>query len=134
LLSDEPGLNERLLHPQQSHPREYWAQIEASPRRKAVRSKTDCACRNAAPGRVARGFSIRRRALPERDPPIRFAKRFRPKDRAELVEGKTAGAPHDRGGLTSHAPIDPRADRTLRTRALPGTGEPAGEERARVLA
>jgi 23S rRNA pseudouridine2457 synthase len=28
LLSDEPELNERLLHPRHSHEREYWVQVE----------------------------------------------------------------------------------------------------------
>lgn len=31
LLSDEPGLNTRLLDPQRGHPRTYWAQIERIP-------------------------------------------------------------------------------------------------------
>ena len=31
LLSDEPDLNERLLHPQHGHRRVYWAQVERIP-------------------------------------------------------------------------------------------------------
>jgi 23S rRNA pseudouridine2457 synthase len=31
LLSDEPALNERLLHPRQAHARIYWAQVEKIP-------------------------------------------------------------------------------------------------------
>lgn len=31
LLSDEPGLNSRLLDPSQGHRREYWAQVERIP-------------------------------------------------------------------------------------------------------
>lgn len=31
LLSDEPGLNSRLLDPEQAHRREYWAQVERVP-------------------------------------------------------------------------------------------------------
>lgn len=31
LLSDEPGLNARLLHPRHAHEREYWAQVERIP-------------------------------------------------------------------------------------------------------
>jgi len=31
LLSDEPELNERLLHPRHAHGREYWAQVERLP-------------------------------------------------------------------------------------------------------
>ncbi len=31
LLSDEPGLNNRLLDPKHAHRREYWAQVEGQP-------------------------------------------------------------------------------------------------------
>ena len=31
LLSDEPGLNTRLLDPKNAHPRRYWAQVEGIP-------------------------------------------------------------------------------------------------------
>jgi 23S rRNA pseudouridine2457 synthase len=31
LLSDEPGLNSRLLDPRHAHRREYWAQVEGTP-------------------------------------------------------------------------------------------------------
>ena len=31
LLSDEPGLNTRLLDPEHGHPRTYWAQVERIP-------------------------------------------------------------------------------------------------------
>src|SRR5580765_49319 len=31
LLSDEPALNERLLHPTRGHQRVYWAQVERIP-------------------------------------------------------------------------------------------------------
>jgi 23S rRNA pseudouridine2457 synthase len=31
LLSDEPDLNQRLLHPRYAHEREYWAQVERMP-------------------------------------------------------------------------------------------------------
>src|SRR5258708_37758939 len=45
LLSDEPGLNSRLLDPAAAHPREYWAQVERIP--------TD-----AALAQLARGVQI----------------------------------------------------------------------------
>jgi 23S rRNA pseudouridine2457 synthase len=35
LLSEEAGMNERLLHPRHAHEREYWAQIERIPTREA---------------------------------------------------------------------------------------------------
>jgi 23S rRNA pseudouridine2457 synthase len=31
LFTDEPGLNSRLLDPEQGHPREYWVQVEGDP-------------------------------------------------------------------------------------------------------
>lgn len=37
LLSDEPALNARLLHPRQAHEREYWAQVERVPTPEALR-------------------------------------------------------------------------------------------------
>ena len=36
LLSDEPGLNTRLLDPRRQHRREYWAQVEGVPTREAL--------------------------------------------------------------------------------------------------
>ena len=52
LLSDEPDLNERLLHPRQAHEREYWAQVERIPTPAALQ-------------RLARGVSVQgRRTLP----------------------------------------------------------------------
>ena len=36
LLSDEPTLNERLLHPRHAHEREYWAQVERIPTPEAL--------------------------------------------------------------------------------------------------
>jgi 23S rRNA pseudouridine2457 synthase len=37
LLSDEPELNERLLHPRHAHEREYWAQVERIPALEALK-------------------------------------------------------------------------------------------------
>lgn len=75
LLSDEPQLNERLLHPRSSHEREYWAQVERIPGADALH--------NLFKGVVVQG----RKTLPcrawlldpqpeisPRDPPIRFRK------------------------------------------------------------
>jgi 23S rRNA pseudouridine2457 synthase len=75
LLSDEPGLNSRLLDPEHGHRRTYWAQVERIPGAPAL-------------ARLARGVDIgdhRTRpcgvtrldpapALPPRDPPVRFRK------------------------------------------------------------
>src|SRR5215469_15710408 len=37
LLSDEPALNERLLHPHRGHARVYWAQVENIPSPESLR-------------------------------------------------------------------------------------------------
>jgi 23S rRNA pseudouridine2457 synthase len=90
LLSDEPDLNERLLHPRHAHEREYWAQVERIPNPQALRQ-------------LARGLPLQgRRTLPcrawlldpqpefpPRDPPIRFRKTVPTCWLAlELTEGK----------------------------------------------
>jgi 23S rRNA pseudouridine2457 synthase len=75
LLGDEPGLNERLLHPRRGHRRVYWAQVERIP--------TDLELRKLQEGPVMQGRkSLSCRAwrlepqpdLPARDPPVRFRK------------------------------------------------------------
>jgi len=88
LLSDEPGLNTRLLHPDRRHVRTYWAQVERVPSPEALAQlergvligghKTlPCKARLITP------------AVPPRNPPIRF--RLNVPDawvELELVEGK----------------------------------------------
>lgn len=73
LLSDEPGLNHRLLDPQRGHRREYWAQVEGLPTAEALDK--------LAAGVLVRGHrtlpcEVHRLdpapALPPRDPPIRY--------------------------------------------------------------
>lgn len=75
LLSDEPALNERLLHPRRGHPRVYWAQVERVPG-------------NAALAELSRGPVVQSRKslpcrawllhpppeVPPREPPIRIRK------------------------------------------------------------
>lgn len=52
LLSDEPELNQRLLHPRHAHEREYWAQVERIPTSDAL-------------ARLARGIVLQgRKTLP----------------------------------------------------------------------
>ncbi len=90
LLSDEPGLNSRLLDPKNAHRREYWVQVEGLPG-------------DAALAQLSRGVKIgdyttlparARRldpgpALPPRDPPIRVRKTVPDSWIAiELIEGK----------------------------------------------
>lgn len=90
LLSDEPALNARLLHPSRGHARLYWAQVERIP--------ADAALRQLEKGVMLGGrltLPCRARRLdpqpeiPPRDPPIRFRKNV--PDcwiELELVEGK----------------------------------------------
>lgn len=90
LLSDEPGVNARLLDPAHGHPREYWAQVENIPS-------------PAALAQLARGVRLAdyttrpcharlldpAPALPPRDPPIRVRKNIPDCWLAlELTEGK----------------------------------------------
>ena len=90
LLSDEPELNERLLHPNAAHGRTYWVQVERIPSPAALK-------------RLERGVVIQGREtlpcrawliepqpqIPPRDPPIRFRKNVPDRWIAlELVEGK----------------------------------------------
>jgi 23S rRNA pseudouridine2457 synthase len=90
LLSDEPGLNSRLLDPENGHPRTYWAQVERIP--------TPDALTQLASGVTIQGYRTRpcrarlldpQPSVPPRDPPIRFRKNVA--DcwlELELVEGK----------------------------------------------
>lgn len=90
LLSDEAGLNSRLLDPEQGHLRTYWAQVERVP--------SDDALQRLAAGVVLQGHHTRpcrivrlgpQPAIEPRTPPIRFRKNV--PDcwiSLELVEGK----------------------------------------------
>jgi 23S rRNA pseudouridine2457 synthase len=94
LLSDEPALNARLLHPRQNHVRIYWAQVEGGP------TPGDLA-------RLSRGIVVQGRKtlpcrawllepqpeVPPRNPPIRARKTVPDRWIAlELVEGKNRQA------------------------------------------
>ncbi len=91
LLSDEPGLNSRLLDPAMAHPRTYWVQVEGLPAPHAID-------RLARGGLVIQGHRARpchARLLepapdfPPREPPVRFRKHI-PTSwlEMELTEGK----------------------------------------------
>lgn len=90
LLSDEPGLNTRLLHPTRGHDRCYWVQVEKIPSPESLRQ-------------LERGVEIQgyrtlpckawlldpQPEVPPRDPPIRVRKSVPDRWVAmELVEGK----------------------------------------------
>jgi 23S rRNA pseudouridine2457 synthase len=91
LLSDEAGLNTRLLDPEHAHSREYWAQVERVPDFEAIRrlehGGIDLGGYRTRPCR-ARLLDLPP-ALPPRDPPIRFRKNVPDAWLAlELTEGK----------------------------------------------
>lgn len=115
LLSDEPELNQRLLHPRHAHEREYWAQVERVPTAEAlkrlergvvVQGRKTLPCRawllepQPEVGRVtprapsscsspgAHGVP-RPTLIPPRNPPIRFRKNVPTAwIGLELIEGK----------------------------------------------
>jgi len=90
LLSDEPELNERLLHPRHEHRRIYWAQVERIPTPEVLKHLErgiDIQDRKTLPCRAWRLDP--QPVLPPRDPPIRFRKNV--PDcwiGLELIEGK----------------------------------------------
>lgn len=90
LLTDEPGLNSRLLDPAQAHRRAYWVQVERVPDDRAlVRLARGVRIGNedTLPCRVARLEPPP--SFAPRDPPIRFRKNV--PDcwlELELTEGK----------------------------------------------
>jgi 23S rRNA pseudouridine2457 synthase len=77
LLSDEPGLNTRLLDPAHRHPREYWTLVERDPAPAALARLAagvrlpDHAC---APLHVSRLDPALAATLPPRQPPVRQRK------------------------------------------------------------
>lgn len=90
LLSDESGLNERLLHPRHAHRRAYWVQVERIPTRESLK-KLEAGIvvqgRKTLPCRASLLASSP--PVPPRDPPIRFRKTV--PDcwiELELIEGK----------------------------------------------
>ncbi len=90
LLTDEGGLNQRLLHPDQSHRRTYWVQVERIPGQSALAKLEEGLL---IQGRKTRQACARildpQPGIPPRDPPIRFRKNV-PDIWLELklVEGK----------------------------------------------
>ncbi len=76
LLSDEPGLNSRLLDPRHAHPREYWAQVERIPTPESLRRlATGGLLLDGRPTLPCRAHLLDPvPVLPPRIPPIRFRK------------------------------------------------------------
>jgi 23S rRNA pseudouridine2457 synthase len=91
LLSDEPGLNTRLLDPKHAHRREYWAQVERIPSTETIarleRGGIDLGDYRTLPCRAR--LLDPAPALPPRDPPVRARKTVSDAWLSlELIEGK----------------------------------------------
>lgn len=75
LLSDEPGLNTRLLDPKRAHPREYWVQVERIPDAAALHRLAEGV---RIGGYLTQPCQVRRLepapSFPPRNPPIRQRK------------------------------------------------------------
>ena len=75
LLSDEPGLNERLLHPRGGHEREYWAQVERIPAAEALRQLGEGLVIQGRKTLPCHAWILKPQPeVPPRNPPIRFRK------------------------------------------------------------
>ena len=90
LLSDEPGLNTRLLRPEEGHRRLYWAQVERVPDEAALRALAEGVTIQGYKTLPGRAWSIDPPpGLPPRDPPIRVRPSVPDSWIAlELIEGK----------------------------------------------
>ncbi|MSU58713.1 MAG: pseudouridine synthase [Pedosphaera sp.] len=90
LLSDEPELNERLLHPRHAHEREYWAQVERIPTTGVLQKLSRGVTIQGHKTLPSRAWLLDPQPeIPPRIPPIRFRKRV--PDcwiGLELIEGK----------------------------------------------
>lgn len=91
LLSDEKGLNNRLLDPRHAHRREYWAQVEGAPTSDAIarleRGGLDLKDFKTLPcrARILHPAPV----VEPRDPPVRMRKTVPDTWLAlELIEGK----------------------------------------------
>jgi 23S rRNA pseudouridine2457 synthase len=75
LLSDEPGLNTRLLDPERGHPRTYWAQVERIPSPESLARLAHGVALQDYRTRPCRATLLDPQpVIPPRDPPIRFRK------------------------------------------------------------
>lgn len=72
LLTDEAGLNSRLLHPSRAHWRRYWVQVEGDPAATALDALAKGVMVQGKRTLPARAWRLDPQpAVPPRDPPIR---------------------------------------------------------------
>lgn len=90
LLADEPGLNTRLLDPEQGHARRYWAQVERIPSPEALAQLAGGVTIQGYTTRACRAWLLDPQPeVAPRDPPIRVRKNVPDCWIAlELTEGK----------------------------------------------
>jgi len=90
LLSDEPALNERLLHPTHGHRRTYWAQVERIPTRESLEKMERGLVISGYKTLPCRSWLLDPQPeIPARTPPIRVRKNVPDAWIAlELIEGK----------------------------------------------
>lgn len=90
LLSDEPALNEKLLHPRNAHEREYWVEVEKIPTLEALSQLTRGVMVQGRKTLPAHARILQPQPkIPPRNPPIRFRKNIPTCWIAlEMVEGK----------------------------------------------
>ena len=74
LLSDEAGLNARLLDPKETHWRRYHVQVEGEPDADALCRLAEGILIQGRKTRPARAWRLENWDVPPRDPPIRFRK------------------------------------------------------------
>jgi 23S rRNA pseudouridine2457 synthase len=75
LLSDEAGLNHRLLDPEAGHVRTYWVQVERIPAPEALAALARGVAVQGRRTRPGRAWLLEPQPkVPERSPPIRFRK------------------------------------------------------------
>jgi len=89
LLSDEPGLNTKLLSPKQAHWRTYWVQVEGIPGPKAFEGISAGLLIQGQRTRPAKAKAMPPPSIAPRIPPIRFRKTV-PDSwlEMELIEGR----------------------------------------------
>jgi 23S rRNA pseudouridine2457 synthase len=90
LLSDEPALNQKLLHPRQGHSRIYWVQVEGIPEPASLQKLAQGVMIQGQRTRPCRAWLLEPQPdLPPRDPPIRVRQSVPDRWIAlDLIEGR----------------------------------------------